>query len=79
MIISIILSIITILLISRNSLYLGNKLGLVDQPSKNKIRTAFKDCGIKLLSKMSDTVNKIIEEIIPEMNIIEVVLNLFLN
>jgi len=37
MIIPIILSIITILLISRNSIYIGNKLGLIDIPTKNKI------------------------------------------
>ena len=39
MIITIILSIISILLISLNSLYLGNKLGLIDKPNKNKIHT----------------------------------------
>ena len=42
MIISIILSIISILLISQNSLYLGNKLGLIDKPSKkNTYKSGF--------------------------------------
>lgn len=39
MIFSIIISFFTILFISNKSVYLGNKLGLVDRPSKNKIHT----------------------------------------
>ncbi len=39
MIFSIIISFFTILLISNKSVYFGNKLGLVDRPSKNKIHT----------------------------------------
>ncbi len=37
MIISIILSLLTIFFISKNNIYLGNKLGIIDKPNKNKV------------------------------------------
>ena len=37
MIISIILGLLTILFVSKNNIYLGNKLGLIDKPNKNKL------------------------------------------
>ena len=40
MIISIILSLLTIFFISKNNIYLGNKLGIIDKPNKNKVQKA---------------------------------------
>ena len=37
MIISIILSLLKIFFISKNNIYLGNKLGIIDKPNKNKV------------------------------------------
>ena len=37
MIISITLSLLAIFFISKNNIYLGNKLGIIDKPNKNKV------------------------------------------